>query len=194
MQHWITRVQIVLCGLAMTLLLAGAHPALAQNPGPPSDGMEGPGGPPPGEMQQGRGPSVDRELKQLTRLLTLTDEQQAQVKTILTDQQQKIEALFSQARQEQSKSSSDAAAGNDGPPSAEAMQKTRSAMEAIRKDSNAKIAAVLNNDQKTKFAEWEKRHEMHGQQGDDTPPPPPDGEGGPPPDGGGPGGGGPPGA
>lgn len=147
---------------------------------------DGPGGPPPGDMQQpsGHGPSAERQVKQLTKLLTLSTEQQTQVKVILTDQNEKIEALFKQARQE-------ASSGDDQRPTPEAMSKMRDAVKAIRTDSNTRIAVTLTDDQKAKFAAWvEKREKAASRQdGDDAPPPPPDGGG--PPNGGGPGGGGP---
>jgi Spy/CpxP family protein refolding chaperone len=151
-------------------------------------------------QQQSRGPSVDRELKQLTQMLTLTTAQQIQVKAILTDQHQQIEALFNQSKPaaQNGKTTSDAASSDDQRPDWEAMQKMRTAAKAIREDANAKIAETLTDDQKVKFAAWEKKRQKSSarQESDDMPPPPPDGEGGPPPDGGGgapPGGGGPPG-
>jgi periplasmic protein CpxP/Spy len=158
--------------------------------GPPPDG-----GPPPGEMQQNqRGPSVDRQLKRLTQLLTLTADQQTQVKAILTDEHQQMEALFKSAAKS-GKAAADTAASEDQLPSREEMEARRAAMKTIRTDTQAKIAALLTDDQKTKFAAWEKKRAKASAQqenGDDAPPPPPDGEGGPPPDGGGgPGGGGP---
>lgn len=163
------------------LSLACCCAALAQPDGP---GGPPPDGPPPGQEQQHpRGPSVERELKQLTQLLTLTADQQTQVKGLLTDQHQQIEALLKPA-----------AASEDQPPSREAMEAGRTAIKAIHADTNAKIAALLTDDQKTKFAAWEKKRAKASAQheNDDAPPPPPDGEGGPPPDGGGgPGGGGP---
>jgi hypothetical protein len=157
--------------------------------GPPPDG-----GPPPGEMQQqSRGPSVDRQLKRLTVLLTLTAYQQTQVKAILTDQRQQMLALFKQ--------SSGGAATEDQPPSREAMESMRAEMKTVHAAAQAKIAALLTADQKVTFAAWQKKHARASahQENDNTPPPPPDGQGGPPPDGGGgpggagPGGGGPPG-
>ena len=159
-----------------------------------------PDGPPPGEMeQQNHGPSVERELKQLAQLLTLSTEQQAQVKLILTDQHQQIEALMSQSKEaaQNGNASAEAPAGDDPQANWDAMAKTRAAVEAIRADAHARIAAALTDDQKTKFAAWEKKREKAAarEAGDDMPPPPPDGGDGPPPDGGGgaPGGGGPPG-
>lgn len=171
-------------------VLAGSCCVLWAQPdgpmGPPPDGST------PGEMQQQRphGPSVDRELKQLTKMLTLTTEQQTQAKAILTDQHQQMEALF-----KQSNPSSNAASSDEQRPSHEAMESMRSSMKAIRDDAHAKIAAILTDDQKAKYAAWEKKQQSKSRQdGDDMPPPPPDGDGGPPPDGGGGGGmGGPPG-
>jgi hypothetical protein len=61
-------------------------------------------------------------------------------------------------------------------------------MEQIREETNTKIAALLDDTQKTTFAAWVAKHKRHqAQESQDGPPPPP-------PDGGGPsdGGGGPP--
>ncbi|MDR3727346.1 MAG: Spy/CpxP family protein refolding chaperone [Terracidiphilus sp.] len=187
------RVLWLACVLAASCCVLQAQPD--GQGGPPPDG------PPPGEMrQQSHGPSVERELKQLTQLLTLTTAQQTQVKVILTDQNQQIEALFNQSKPvlQNGKSSTDTANSDDQRPDWEAMRKMRTAVKAIREDANAKIAETLTDDQKNKFAAWEKKGQKASarQEGEDMPPPPPDGEGGPPPDGGGgapPGGGGPPG-
>jgi len=169
---------------------------------------DGPGGPPPygplpRDMQQQQlnpGPSVERQLKQLTQLLTLTSAQQTQAKAILTDQHQQMEALISQSREtrKESRNSTDATASENQPPDFEAMEKSLAAARAIREEANAKITAALTDDQKTRFAAWEKNQarESAQQERDDMPPPPaPDGGDGPPPgDGGGaPGGEGPPG-
>ena len=167
--------------------------AWAQPGGP---GAPPPEGPPLGGMQQiSRGPSVERELKQLTRLLTLTVEQQTQVKAILTDQRQQIDALFKPASTSASESTS-----GEAPLSAESSATTRASIKAIRDAAQSKIAGVLSDGQKIAFALWEKKQERAAAQeeSEDMPPPPPDGGNGPPPDGGGgpgggPGGGGPPG-
>ena len=89
---------------------------------------------------------------------------------------------------------SDASSGDFQPPSREAMDAIRASMKTIREATQTKIAALLSDDQKIKFAVWEKKRARSSaqQENDDMPPPPPDGQGGPP-DGGGPGGGGPPG-
>lgn len=162
--------------LALAALAAVSCAALhAQSDGPP------PGGPPPGDMQDGpqQGPGVDRQLKRLTKLLALTTDQQAQVKVVLTDEHQQIKALFDQAR------SAGNSSDNDGPPSPETMKAQRTQMNLIRDAANAKISALLSDEQKAKFTAWlDKQKQREAQQGDDMPPPPPDG--------GGPGGGGPP--
>lgn len=164
------------------LLLALCGSALAQMGGPPPDG------PPPGEMQLSAqsGPSIDRQLKQLTQQLTLTSDQQTQVKLILTDQQKQIQALFTSAM------GSDKSAQSE-PPSPEAMQSLRAASKTIRQAGRTEITALLTDTQKTRFESLSKKQtRAEAQQDDAMPPPPPEGDGGPPPDdGGGPGGGGP---
>jgi Spy/CpxP family protein refolding chaperone len=131
------------------------------------------------------GPSVERELKQLTQLLTLTTEQQTQVKAILTDQHHQIETLFDQSKT--TKTGNDGAAGDEQRPSRDAMENMRAAAKSIRDNANAKIAATLTDDQQAKYAAWEKKRQKASarQESDEMPPTPPDGEGGPPPDGGG---------
>jgi len=169
--------------LAMLVALCGS--AWAQ---PDGSGGPPPGGPPPGEFQpQQHGPSVERELKQLTQLLALTAGQQTQVKAILTDQHTRIEALFKPAATD---------AKNDSapqPPDPDQMQALRASAKSIRQAAHESIAALLTADQAAKFAAWAKKsaRSQAQQESEDMPPPPPDGEGGPPPDGGGGPGGGP---
>jgi Spy/CpxP family protein refolding chaperone len=102
-----------------------------------------------GGMHHGGG-GVDRELNQLTQVLSLTSDQQTQVKPLLIAQREKMEPLRSPA------------AGRDP-----AAQPIHEQIEAIRKDTDAKIAALLNDDQKAKFAAWQQqRRERRGQGGD----------------------------
>lgn len=156
--------------LVLAALAAGAVGLRAQNDGPPPGGFQGP--PDPAQ-------AADRQLKQLTKVLSLTADQQTPVKTILTDEEKEIQALFQQS---------------GGPPSPDSMQSLRSQMKVIRDAANTKIAALLTDTQKTAFSSWLAKHQRrNSDQGDDMPPPPDDGNG--PPDGGGgppPGGGGPP--
>ncbi|MFY9852366.1 MAG: hypothetical protein WAK26_00640 [Terracidiphilus sp.] len=110
-------------------------------------------------MRHGGG-GVDRELIELTEVLSLTNDQQAQIRPLLFEQRRKIEAVRRSA------------AGSD--PAAQPMHEQ---IEAIRKDTDANISALLNDDQKAKFASWQQqRRERRGQgeQGpsapDSTPP------------------------
>ena len=113
-----------------TLLLAGvlavSSCALwAQNDAPPAGQMHGRGGNP------------ERELQMLSERLSLTAEQQTQVKALLAERRQKVEELR--------KSSAGTDAATQGAPP------NRAQMEAIRNDTDAKITALLNDDQKAKF-------------------------------------------
>ncbi|MGA2047336.1 MAG: hypothetical protein ABSG96_06565 [Terracidiphilus sp.] len=138
-----------------TLLLAGmlavACCALqAQNDSQPAGPMRGRGGP-------------ERELQQLTNVLSLTADQQTQVKGLLAERRQKMEVLHRPP-------ASTEATGQATPPS-------REQMEAIRNDTDLKITALLNDDQKAKFAAWQQqrkeRMERRGAGGEGGPPPQP---------------------
>jgi Spy/CpxP family protein refolding chaperone len=142
-----------------TLILAGILAAscgalVAQNDSPPE-------GPPPNAMR-GRGPNMERQLQMLTERLSLTADQQTQVKAVLIEQRQKMQEL------RKSSAGTDASA-QGGPPD-------RTQMEAIRNDSDTKITALLNDDQKTKYAamlqERKDRMARRGGGGDGPPPPP----------------------
>jgi len=106
----------------------------------------------------------------LTRILTLTPDQQTGVKAVLEQQNEQMKAL-------RNKTQSDAA----GSGSQEAMQARRSQMEAIRNESNTKISALLDENQKKTFADWtaqrkaemEKRRPQGGPGADGPPPPAP---------------------
>jgi Spy/CpxP family protein refolding chaperone len=107
----------------------------------------------PGGGMRGGGPNVDRQLGQLTQALTLTADQQTQVKALLEQRRGKMEALR-----------------------ASGTQPTREQMEGIRKDTDAKITALLSDDQKTKYAAWQQERmerRRGGGGGDGVPPPPP---------------------
>ncbi|MDR3793177.1 MAG: hypothetical protein P4L03_07340 [Terracidiphilus sp.] len=162
---------------AALLAAALAGPAFAQPDGggfgPPPDGFDNGG--------QQRGPNVDREVKQLTKLLALSTDQQTQLKTVLTERNQKMRELMKGIRP---------ASQNDGPPDAAQFEQIRTQMKAIRDDANTKIEALLTDEQATKYKQWLKQQKRNNDDG--MPPPPDGGPGGPPPDGGGPGGGSPP--
>jgi NACalpha-BTF3-like transcription factor len=97
------------------------------------------------QQQQGRGPgrmNPDKQLEHMTRELGLTADQQTQIKPILIDRQQKMEAIF----QDQSI----------------AQQDRRARMQSIRQDSQSKIEAVLNDQQKQKFAAMQEHMRGRG--------------------------------
>ena len=100
----------------------------------------------------GGGGGVDRELIQLTQVLSLTSDQQAQIRPLLVAQRQKIEALRRSA-------------GGSDP----AAQPIRDQIEAIRKDTDASISALLNDDQKAKFAAWQQQRRERRGQGEEGP-------------------------
>lgn len=119
-------------------------PAMAQDA---SSQGSAPSGPPP----DGRGPGGDmeaRRLEMLTKHLSLTTEQQTQVKAILDDQKTQMEALR-----------------NDTSTSRE---EKRPKMMALRKASDDKIRALLTDEQKTKFDAMQAEMRDHMRQG---PPP-----------------------
>jgi Spy/CpxP family protein refolding chaperone len=127
-------------GLLMAaILIVSCGAVWAQNDAPPA-----------GPMHQ-RGGNPERELQQLTHVLSLTADQQTQVKALLAEQRQKMEALRN--------SNSDT--------SSQATPSRREQMESIRNDTDTKITAFLNDDQKTKFAAWqqERKARMEQRQG-----------------------------
>jgi hypothetical protein len=87
----------------------------------------------------------DRQLEHMTRELGLSTEQQSQIKPILVDRQQKMEAIF----QDQSI----------------AQQDRRARMQSIRQESQSKIEAVLNDQQKQKFAAMQEHMRRGGPEG-----------------------------
>lgn len=93
---------------------------------------------PRGERMGRGGPmSPDQELQRLTQALSLTEDQQKQIRTILEDRQHEMQSLFS-----------DSSTSRE-----DKMSKARS----IREDSNKKIREALNDDQKPKFEELQKQ-------------------------------------
>jgi protein CpxP len=114
-------------------------------------------GPPPGPMGH-RGQNPERQLEMLTHVLSLTPDQQTQVKSLLAEQSQKMEELR--------KSSSGSDASSQGAPP------SREQMEAIHNDTDTRINALLNEDQKTKFAAWQQERKQRMERREGGPPPP----------------------
>ncbi|MFC5864150.1 Spy/CpxP family protein refolding chaperone [Acidicapsa dinghuensis] len=155
------------------LLALCSYAAFAQQdappPGPPPDGLEGP---PP--AQSGRMPGPDRELRTLTRELSLTADQQTGIKTLLEQQVQQMKALRAKFQNE---------SPEDATP--DQRQARRAQVEQIRDETDTKISALLNDEQKAKYTKIIQRRKARMAErgpGDGGPPPSPDGggPGGPP--------------
>jgi protein CpxP len=135
--------------LSGLLALGVTSAAFAQDtpPPPPSQDQAGP-------PQGGRGMRMDpdQQLAHLTSALSLTTDQQTQIKPLLVERQQKMQALM----QNQSLSQDD----------------RRAQMRTISQGTNNSIKAVLNDDQKQKFDAMQANMRRRGGPGG---PPPPDG-------------------
>jgi len=97
-------------------------------------------------------------LEHLSQTLNLTDDQKGQVKTILEDRQQKMKSLHSDSSLSE--------------------QDRRSKMRTMFRESNDKIRALLNDDQKQKFDQMQSRgrERMHNPSANPNPNPNPGGE------------------
>ena len=126
-----------------TLALGGALAlgvtALAQDTMAPAQ-EQGQGG----AGRHGRRMDPDRQLQHLTKNLNLSTDQQNQIKPILDERQQKMQTLF----QDQTISQQD----------------RRTQARSIISDSDSKIEAVLNDEQKGKYAAMQE-HRRHGKHG-----------------------------
>ena len=93
------------------------------------------------------GMNPERQLKHLTKMLNLSADQQAQIKPILEEHAQQLNAL----RGDTSLSQHD----------------RRAKMREIRQSSKAKLEAVLNDQQKQKFETMmsKRREHMHAKGG-----------------------------
>jgi protein CpxP len=140
------------------LTIGGTCAALAQDaPAPPSDQNQAA---PPAQGMGHRGMRMDpdRQLERLTRELNLTTDQQTQIKPLLVERQQKMQALF----QDESVAPED----------------RRTQGRTIMQGTNSSIKALLNDDQKQKFEAMQERmrsNRTDGASGGAAPPPPPDG-------------------
>jgi len=137
--------KIFTLALAAAMTLGVSSAALAQDNAAP-----------PQEQGGGRGHmDPNRQLEHMTKELGLSADQQAQIKPVLVDRQQQMEALF----QNQSLSRED----------------RHSKMMAIRQDTDSRIQSVLNDDQKQKFQAMQERmqeRQQGGALGGDNAPPP----------------------
>jgi Spy/CpxP family protein refolding chaperone len=129
------------------LLLAGAFILSTGALVAQADTQSAPQGnaPTAGEMNHHR-PGVERQVKRLTQVLSLSSDQQAQVKAILVAQRQQMQELHS------------ASPANGA--TADAQPASREQMKSIHEATDAKINAVLNDEQKTKFAAWQQQRQQ----------------------------------
>ena len=157
MQHWRRKTRRAFFGLATVLWLAGIAGGAAQEPGAPPPGEMGPppdfGGAPPSR-------NVDKDLARMVKRYGLTDEQASQIRPILLDEKQKLDAIFQ----------------NSPLAPEDRMAKVKS----IRNDRVTRVSALLTDDQRAKYQKDEGRAQQSGGgMGPDGPPPPrPDGEAG----------------
>lgn len=114
-----------------------AQDSSAQSTPPQTSGAQQPG-------HRGHRMDPDRQLAHLTRTLDLTADQQAQIKPILVDRQQQMQAVW----QDQSLSRQD----------------KRAKFQTIRQDTQTKLEAALNDQQKQKFEEMRAKMQARRQQ------------------------------
>ena len=134
---------VVQSGVLVAGLVCGAQ-GFAQEPGFPPETpapppKQGPSGGHHGMMDP------DEQLATMTTRYSLTTEQQDQVKPILVSEQHQVQGL----REDTALSREDRMAK----------------MQTIRSDSDAKIKAVLNDDQKKQFEQDQLRMQKRVQQG-----------------------------
>ncbi|HEY1807447.1 MAG TPA: hypothetical protein VGG42_02740 [Acidobacteriaceae bacterium] len=98
----------------------------------------------PGQFHRGHRMDPDRQLAHLTKKLDLSADQQAQIKPILLDRQQQMQALW----QDQTLSRQD----------------KRAKAQAIQQDTQTKLEAAMNDQQKQKFEEMRAKMQARRQQ------------------------------
>src|SRR3984893_9626724 len=130
-----------------------------QNATPPPPRSDQPSGQPSGSgMGRQRGhrqmPSVDDQIKHLSKKLSLSDDQQAKLKPIFEDQRKQMEAIHSD--------------------SSLSREDRFSKMQALRQSSDAQIKSVLTEEQQKSFdkmrAEQQERMKRWRRGGDNAPP------------------------
>lgn len=123
------------------VLLCGAMlavlPAMAQQDAAPQQGQ--------GQGEHRGGMNPERRADRLQKALGLSADQTTQLKTIFTEGQGKMEALRNDTSVPQ--------------------DERRSKMMELRKDEEAKVHAVLTDDQKAKYDAM-RQERMHGRQND----------------------------
>ena len=136
--------------LALTCAAALTAPIVAQDTSAP----------PPQQQAPGRGDMQQRQLEHMTQALSLSPDQVTQVQAIQADGRQQMMAVRTDT--------------------SIAPAEKHARMTTIHDAQDAKIRAILNDDQRSKFdamqakmkEHQEQRHERQ-QEGEQTPPPPP---------------------
>src|SRR5271168_1837331 len=122
--------RLAISGLLATGLTLCSAAAFAQQDTPAPDASAQQGG-------HRQPPTPDEQVARMTKRYNLSADQQAQIKPIIADQQQKMMAL----REDSSLSRDDKMAK----------------MKSIHEDSSTKIQAVLNDTQKAQFAQDQQK-------------------------------------
>ena len=122
--------------------------AYAQSPTSAAPATDGSAATPHGNWRHG-GMGPERELERLTHTLTLTADQQTGVKALLEQQSTQMRALHQKSQSESG------AANTSGASETPGSQQTQ--MAQIRDETDTKISALLNEDQKKTFADWVAR-------------------------------------
>jgi Spy/CpxP family protein refolding chaperone len=149
-------------GVCTSLFALGA---IAQAPQTDTPQAGAPNGGPRDHWRGPHGP--EQEVRMLTHRLNLTPEQQTGVRAVLEQQQTQMRALRDKFQAEPE--------GNDTP---EAHQARMTQMEQVRDESDAKISALLNDDQKRTYTEIVQQRKANMARrrrpdGSNPPPPPP---------------------
>lgn len=127
------------------IIAVSANAALyAQDNGAQTNPPQTSGDQQPGQFHRGHRMNPDRQLAHLTKALDLSADQQAQIKPILQDRQQQMQALW----QDQSLSRQD----------------RHAKAQAIQQDSRTKLEAALNDQQKQKFEEMRAKMQARREQ------------------------------
>ena len=144
-------------GVMMLAMLTGMLQAQQKgHDGPPPNGSGG--------MSLKHEPNLDHQVAWLTGMLSLSSEQQAKLREIMREHNQRMDQLF----REKTGASSQA---QNQPPNREAMHSMHDAFKAIQVDTYAKINVLLNDNQKAIFAAWQKKQARPLGHPDDMPPP-----------------------
>ena len=155
MDQVIRKIQVAMCVIAGSVLIAACHTALCQEPGPPPAGL--------GPMETAPSINVDKQLSKMTKRYGLSNPQKTQIRPVLDKEKRKTDALF----QDASLSPED----------------RFESMRAIHKDEVSRVSAILTDDQKKKYLKDQEHAGGDGMDSPHGPPPDSLPPGGSPPDG-----------